>query len=68
MNQFTKYILFKTVKINNTNINRSIFALENNKKEEGLRIDNIIMVNLGNDGKPALHGKTKVEFVSDRLK
>lgn len=30
-------------------------------------VDNIIMVNLGNDGKPKPHGKTKVEFVKDRL-
>jgi len=30
-------------------------------------VDNIIMVNLGEDGKPAPHGKTKVEFVKDRL-
>ncbi|PCJ97163.1 MAG: acyl-CoA thioesterase [Flavobacteriaceae bacterium] len=31
-------------------------------------VDNIIMVNLDHDGKPAPHGKTKVEFVKDRLK
>lgn len=30
-------------------------------------IEKIIMVNLGADGKPAPHGKTKVEFVRDRL-
>lgn len=30
-------------------------------------VDNIIMVNLGEDGKPKPHGKTKVEFVKDRL-
>ena len=29
---------------------------------------NIIMVNLGDDGKPAAHGKTQIEFVKDRLK
>ena len=33
-----------------------------------LTIDKIIMVNLGENGKPTPHGKTKVEFVSDRLK
>ncbi len=32
-----------------------------------LTVDKIIMVNLGEDGKPAPHGKTKVEFVKDRL-
>ncbi|BAO77408.1 acyl-CoA thioesterase [Winogradskyella sp. PG-2] len=37
-------------------------------RETILTVDNIIMVNLGDDGKPKPHGKTKVEFVSDRLK
>ena len=30
-------------------------------------VDNIIMVNLGENGKPSPHGKTKREFVKDRL-
>ena len=32
-----------------------------------ITIDNITMVNLGPDGKPAPHHKTKVEFIKDRL-
>lgn len=32
-----------------------------------LTVDQIIMVNLGSDGKPKPHGKTKVEYVADRL-
>ncbi|GGE07966.1 acyl-CoA thioesterase [Psychroflexus salis] len=32
-----------------------------------IKIDKIIMVNLGEDGKPSPHGKTKIEFVKDRL-
>jgi acyl-CoA hydrolase len=36
-------------------------------REDILSIEKIIMVNLGDDGKPAPHGKTKVEFVRDRL-
>ncbi|MCK8481854.1 acyl-CoA thioesterase [Psychroserpens algicola] len=36
-------------------------------RETILTVDNIIMVNLGEDGKPAPHGKTEVEFVKDRL-
>ncbi len=36
-------------------------------RETILTVDNIIMVNLGDDGKPAPHGKTEVEFVKDRL-
>jgi acyl-CoA hydrolase len=30
-------------------------------------VDNIIMVNLGADGKPMAHHKTKIEYVKDRL-
>ncbi len=32
-----------------------------------LTVDNIIMVNLGPDGLSAPHGKTKVEYVKDRI-
>ena len=37
-------------------------------RETILTVDNIIMVNLGDDGKPVPHGKAEIEFVSDRLK
>ncbi|MCO5723551.1 acyl-CoA thioesterase [Robiginitalea marina] len=30
-------------------------------------VDQLILVNLGADGKPKAHGKTRVEFVKDRL-
>ena len=36
-------------------------------RETIIKVDNIIMVNLGDDGKPKPHGKTKIEFVRDRL-
>lgn len=36
-------------------------------RETILTVDNIIMVNLGPDGKPKPHGKTKIEYVKDRL-
>ena len=36
-------------------------------RETILTVDNIIMVNLGDDGKPEPHGKTEVEFVKDRI-
>lgn len=36
-------------------------------RETILTVDHIVMVNLGKDGRPAPHGKTKVEFVKDRL-
>ncbi len=32
-----------------------------------ISIEKITMVNLGEDGKPTPHGKTKVEYVKDRL-
>jgi acyl-CoA hydrolase len=37
-------------------------------RETILTVDNIIMVNLGPNGKPKPHGKTEVEFVGERLK
>ncbi|PTM08626.1 MAG: acyl-CoA thioesterase [Bacteroidetes bacterium] len=36
-------------------------------RETILTVENIIMVNLGDNGKPKPHGKTEVEFVKDRL-
>lgn len=35
--------------------------------QEILSIERIVMVNLGPDGKSMAHGKTKVEYVRDRL-
>ena len=35
--------------------------------ESIVTVDNIIMVNLDENGKPKPHGKTKIEFVKDRL-
>ncbi len=32
-----------------------------------VKVDKIVMVSLSEDGKPKPHGKTKVEFVKDRL-
>ncbi|MBA6154455.1 acyl-CoA thioesterase [Gelidibacter maritimus] len=36
-------------------------------KAKILTVDNIVMINLDEFGKPAPHGKTKLEFVGDRL-
>ncbi len=36
-------------------------------RQDILTIDKIVMVNLGVDGKTAPHGKTKIEYVKDRL-
>lgn len=40
-----------------------------NKMTHGtiITIESIVFVNLGPDGKPTPHGKTKVEYVKDRL-
>lgn len=32
-----------------------------------ITIDKIVMVNIGENGKPEAHGKTKIEYVKDRL-
>lgn len=37
-------------------------------RETIITIEKIIMVNLDKNGKPTPHGKTKVEFISNRLK
>ncbi|MEO1012996.1 MAG: hotdog domain-containing protein [Bacteroidota bacterium] len=36
-------------------------------RETIVTVDNIIMVNLDEKGKPKPHGKTKIEYVKDRL-
>lgn len=36
-------------------------------RETILTVDNIVTVNLGEDGKPKPHGKTQVEFVKNRM-
>ncbi len=37
-------------------------------RETIISVEDIIMVNLGENGKPVPHGKTKIEYVKDRLK
>ena len=37
-------------------------------KETIITIDTITMVSVGADGKPKPHGKTRIEYVEDRLK
>ncbi|GLB51971.1 acyl-CoA thioesterase [Neptunitalea chrysea] len=36
-------------------------------RETIITVENIIMVNLGEHGRPLPHGKTKIEYVRDRL-
>ncbi|MBE99105.1 hotdog domain-containing protein [Flavobacterium coralii] len=37
-------------------------------QEKIITVDNITMVNLDSLGRPSAHGKTKIEYVEDRLK
>ena len=37
-------------------------------RETIITIDTITMVSLDEDGKPAAHGKTQIEFINDRFK
>ena len=37
-------------------------------RETIITVEDIIMVNLGENGKPKAHGKTKIEYIKDRLK
>ena len=54
-------------KFGNTSITLSCIARNKMTRKPIVTIDNITMVNLGEDGRPAPHGKTKVEYIKDRL-
>ena len=58
----------EVVKFGHTSLILKCEARNMMTRETILTVDNIIMVNLGDDGKPAAHGKTTIEFVKDRLK
>ena len=55
-------------KFGTTSITLSCVARNKLTRMNIITIDNITMVNLGEDGRPKPHGKTKVEYVKDRLK
>ncbi|MEO1031226.1 MAG: hotdog domain-containing protein [Bacteroidota bacterium] len=57
----------EVTKFGRTSITMKCEARNKMTRETILTVDNITMVNLGPDGKPKPHGKTKVEFVRDRL-
>lgn len=58
----------EVLKFGKTSITMKCEVRNKMTRETILTVDNLIMVNLGSDGKPEPHGKTKVEFVKDRLK
>ena len=57
----------EVIKFGKTSLTLKCEARNKMTRETILTVDNIVMVNLGADGKPAPHGKTEVEFVKDRL-
>ncbi len=57
----------EVVKFGKTSLTLNCEVRNKINHETIVTVDNIIMVNLGEHGKPTPHGKTKVEFVKDRL-
>ena len=57
----------EAVKFGTTSITLKVEVRNKMTREEILSIDKMVFVNLGDDGKPKPHGKTKVEYVKDRL-
>ncbi|MEO8933417.1 MAG: hotdog domain-containing protein, partial [Xanthomarina sp.] len=58
----------KVVKYGKTSITLNCEARNKMTRQTILTVDNIVMVNLDEDGHPTPHGKTQVEYVRDRLK
>lgn len=57
----------EVVKFGKTSLTLNCEVRNKMTRDTIVTVDNIIMVNLGQDDKPAAHGKTKIEFVKDRL-
>jgi len=55
------------VKFGSTSLTLNCVARNTMTRETILTVDNIIMVNLDEEGKPKPHGKTRIEFIKDRL-
>lgn len=55
------------VKFGKTSLTLKCEARNKMTRETILTVDNIVMVNLDENGKPKPHGKTKIEYVKDRL-
>ncbi|OEK08510.1 acyl-CoA thioesterase [Flavivirga aquatica] len=57
----------QAVKFGKASITLSCEVRNKMTRETIITISNIVMVNIGPDGKALPHGKTQIEFVSDRL-
>jgi len=55
------------VKFGNSSLVLKAEARNKMTRDTILTVDRIVMVNLGEDGKPKAHGKSEIEFVKDRL-
>ncbi len=55
------------VKFGNTSLTLKCEVRNMMTRETIITIDSTTMVNLGDDGKPKAHGKTKIEYVKNRL-
>ena len=57
----------EVIKFGKSSITMRCEARNKMTRETILTVQNMVMVNLGPDGKPKPHGKTEVEFVKDRI-
>ena len=57
----------EVVKFGKTSLTLNCEVRNKMNHETIVTVDNIIMVHLGDNGKPSPHGKTKIEYVKDRL-
>lgn len=55
------------VKFGNTSLVLKCEARNMMTRETIITIDETVMVNLGEDGKPTAHGKTEIEYVKNRI-
>lgn|SRR5690606_5199725 len=58
----------EVVKFGRTSLTLNCEVRNKMTRETIITVDNIVMVSLDDDGKPIVHGKTKIEYVKDRLK
>ena len=58
----------EVIKYGKSSITMRCEARNKMTRETILTVDNMVMVNLGKDGKPTPHNKTELEFVRDRIK
>lgn len=56
------------IKFGNSSLTLKCEVRNKMTRETIITVDNIVMVNLGENGKPSAHGKVRIEFVKDRLK